>query len=157
MENYLDILENSLRRKSEVLDRIQDINRRQLLLLEEEEMSMEQYDALVDEKSECIDALNKLDDGFEVLYQNIARELEQNRTRYAEQIKRLQALIREVTDKGVEAQAQEARNKEKVVAFFAKQRQQLKHARVSSKAALDYYQNMNNMKNVQAQFMDKKK
>lgn len=157
MKNYLDILENSLQKKSQILDLIQTENRKQLVLLERDELALEKYDASVDAKTEYIDQLNKLDEGFEILYRNIAEELQKNREQYAVQIRRLQLLIKEVMDKSVTVQTQEARNKEKVMAYFSRRKQELKHARVSSKAAMDYYQSMNNLKNVEAQFMDQKK
>ena len=157
MESYLDILENSLQKKAQILDRIQIANQKQLTLLEKNELDLEKYDAYVDEKAECIEALNKLDEGFELLYRNIAEELQKDRAKYAIQISRLQQLIREVTEKSVTIQAQETRNKDKVTAYFSHRKQELKHARVSSRAAFDYYQSMNNLKNVEAQFMDQKK
>lgn len=157
MENYLDILEESLIKKSQVLDRVQCISQKQLDLLDSAEMSLESYDKYVDEKSECIDALNRLDDGFEVLYQKIAGELQDNRQKYGEQIKRLQKLIAEVTEKSVSIQALEARNKSRVEDYFRKEKKNIRTARLTSQAALNYYQNMNNIKNVQAQFLDKKK
>lgn len=157
MENYLSILEESLQKKRNVLKRIEEINQKQLVLIQSEDMSLESYDAYVDEKDECITALNKLDEGFEILYKNISEELQQNRAKYAEQIKRLQVLIKEVTDLSVSIQAQEARNKDAVTKYFAKQRQGIRSSRLSSKAALGYYQNMNNSQVVEAQFMDKKK
>lgn len=157
MENYLSILAESLQKKIVVLKQIEGINHKQLTLIQSEDMSLESYDAYVDEKDECITALNKLDEGFELLYQNIAKELQQNRAKYTEQIKQLQALIKEVTDLSVSVQAQEARNKDAVTKYFAQQRQGIRSSRLSSKAALGYYQNMNNSQVVEAQFMDQKK
>lgn len=157
MENYLDILEESLIKKSQVLDRVQCISQKQLELLDSAEMSLESYDKYVDEKAECIDALNRLDDGFEVLYQKIAGELQDNRQKYGEQIKRLQKLIAEVTEKSISIQALEARNKSRVEDYFRKEKKSIRTARMTSQAAMNYYQNMNNIKNVQAQFLDKKK
>lgn len=157
MENYLDILENSLRKKESVLDHIQEVNEKQLALFDNGEMSLEAYDAYVDEKSECIDELNRLDEGFEALYKGIAKELEGNRIKYRDHIQRLQVLIKSVTDKSVSIQAMEARNKKRVEEYFKRERRNMQTARKTSQAALNYYQSMNNSKNVEAQFLDKKK
>lgn len=157
MENYLNILEESLHKKTEVLKQIVDINQKQLALLQGGEMSLEGYDAYVDQKGLCIEQLGRLDDGFELLYEKIAAQLSNNCAAYADQIKRLQDGIREVTELSMSIQAQETRNKEEVEKYFAGQRREIRGARLTSKAAMDYYQNMNNMKNVESQFMDKKK
>ena len=157
MESYLDILDTSLQKKSELLDRILQICKQQLQLLDGSDMTLAAYDAYVDQKSECIDALAKLDEGFELLYQNIAEELSGNRAKYADKIKHLQQLVQEVTDKSVSVQALEARNKSKVEEYFKKEKKVLQSARQTSKAAFNYYQNMNNRNHVEAQFMDQKK
>ena len=62
-----------------------------------------------------------------------------------------------MTEKSVAIQAQEARNKNLAENYFAKAREDLKKNRKSSRAALDYYRNMNKMQVVSPQFMDKKK
>ena len=157
MENYLDVLEESLKKKSRLLDELAEISQKQLALIDSEDMTPESYDVYVDEKSERIDALTKLDDGFATLYENIGKQLEQNKDKYRSQIQNLQRLITEVTEKSVSLQALEARNKSKVEAYFAREKQSIRIARQTSKAALNYYQNMNDSKNVQAQFLDKKK
>ncbi len=157
MENYLSILEESLQKKYAILQTIENINGKQLELIQDLDMSLEAYDAYVDEKDVCIGQLDKLDEGFEGLYEKIAGQLQQNRQKYAEQIRRMQELIRQITEKSVSIQAQEARNKEAVEQFFRGKRQGIRKARLSSKAALDYYQSMNQSKVVDAQFMDKKK
>ncbi|NLL79963.1 MAG: hypothetical protein GX234_09275 [Clostridiales bacterium] len=157
MKNYLDILEESLHKKSQVLDDIMEATQKQLEMIDSDEMSLEGFDVYVDQKSEYIDELLKLDEGFEILYQNLAEELKGNREKYAQKIALLQKLITEVTEKSVSVQAMEARTKQKVEAYFKKEKHSIQTARKTSQAAMNYYQNMNNMKAVSAQFMDKKK
>jgi len=156
-ESYLDILEQSLVEKLKVLDRIQDYNMRQESLFRAEQPELDLFDSYVEEKGELISQLTKLDEGFEILYASIAEELKDNRHQYAEQIKRLQALIAQVVEKGVEVEAQEHRNKKLVEEFFSKERGGIRRGRVHSKAAYDYYKTMNNSNVVQPQFMDSKK
>ena len=157
MDNYLEILQESLVKKREILDCILEISQKQIALLEGPDMTLEKYDQYVDRKSECIERLQNLDEGFEILYEKISEALSQNRERYADQIHILQGLIREVTERSVSIQAMEARNKKQVEEYFRKERKLIQSARISSKAAMDYYENVNRLKYVEAQFLDKKK
>ena len=156
-ESYLDILEQSLVEKLNVLERIQDYNVRQETLFRAEQPELALFDNYVEEKGELIRQLTKLDEGFETLYSSLAEELKDNRHKYAEQIKRLQGLITQVVEKGVEVEAQEQRNKKLVEAFFSRERRGIRDGRVHSRAAYDYYKNMNNTNVVQPQFLDSKK
>ncbi len=157
IENYLTILEESLKKKSNVLERIEEVNQAQAEILKEEIFQLEVYDSCVDEKDLYIEELGKLDEGFEALYEKIKQQLLQGKDQYAAQIKRLQSLIEEITDKSVTIQAQEARNKKALESYFAGERKDIGKVRKSSKAALDYYRSMNKTNTVGAYFMDKKK
>ncbi|MBD5549050.1 MAG: flagellar protein FliT [Lachnospiraceae bacterium] len=157
IENYLNILEESLKKKIEVLKRIHAANEAQTDLLKKESVDLEAFDKTVDEKDLYINELTSLDDGFESLYEKIKQELEGNKERYAVQIKKLQELIKDITDRSVAIQAQEARNKALVETCFKKERQNLGQSRKNSKAAYGYYQNMNNKNVPQSHFMDQKK
>ena len=125
--------------------------------MSEEIVSEEAFDSSIEEKGVLIDELTKLDEGFETLYGHIKGQLAEGKERYKVQIASLQKKIAEVTEKSVAIQAQEARNKNLAENYFAKAREDLKKNRKSSRAALDYYRNMNKMQVVSPQFMDKKK
>ncbi|MDE5907474.1 MAG: flagellar protein FliT [Lachnospiraceae bacterium] len=157
IENYLNILEDSLKKKIDVLKRIQAANEIQTTILKKEPVDLEAFDKTVDEKDLYIEELTSLDDGFESLYEKVKQELDGNRSRYAEQIKRMQGLIADITDRSVAIQAQEARNKALVENCFKVERQNLGKSRKNSKAAYGYYQNMNNKNVPQSHFMDQKK
>lgn len=157
IENYLTILEDSLRQKVSVLDEIAECNTVQEQLLEQESLSLEEFDEYVDKKDVLIQKLNKLDEGFESLYEKIREQLLEDKETYKEQISRIQQLISQVTEKSVSIQAQEARNRKAVEDYFTNEKQQLRQGRQSSKAAYDYYRSMNNANVVPPQFMDKKK
>lgn len=157
IDSYLNILEDSLNKKIDVLKHIREVNNAQTEILKREPVDLEAFDQTVDEKDLYIAELTKLDEGFETLYDNVKQELVGNRQKYAEQIKRMQKLITQITDESVSIQAQEARNKVLVESCFKKERQNLGKSRKNSQAVYGYYQNMNSMKDVQPQFMDKKK
>ena len=157
MENYLQVLEESLHKKMDVLNGIEEANRRQEQILKADPVSEADFDASIEEKGTFIDELNKLDEGFETLYENIREQLLAGREKYKVQIAAIQKLITQVTEKSVSIQAQEARNKVLAEKFFADRKQELGKNRRSSKAALDYYRNMNQSHVVMPQFMDHKK
>lgn len=157
MENYLKILEDSLLKKLTVLDEIITYNSEQEMLLRQENVSLDELDANMNQKDTLIQKLTKLDEGFAALYERIRLQLLENKDLYKVQIKRLQELISQVTDKSVSVQAQEARNKKLIEAYFSKERNQLKHGRQASKAAYDYYKSMSNTNVVPPQIMDQKK
>lgn len=156
MDNYLKILEESLRKKLQVLDEIQAYNEKQKQVFQSDSVELDEFDAAVEEKGKLIEQISKLDEGFETLYSNVAKELEDNKEKYAGQIQTLKQLVQQVTEKGVSVQAQEARNKALIEAYFAKERNQLRQGRQSSKVAYDYYKSMSNTNTVPPQFLDSK-
>lgn len=154
--NYLDIMEESLRQKSQALDEIILYNKKQEEMLKENTASLEEFDAYVDQKDVLIQKLLKLDDGFENLYEHVKEELNGHREQYVNQIAVMQKLIAQITDKSVQIQAQEARNKVLVEQYVAKQKQELQKSRVNSRKAYDYYQNLSKANVPHSQIMDQK-
>lgn len=92
MDNYLKILEESLRKKLRVLDEIQSYNEKQKQIFQSDSVEMDEFDAAVEEKGKLIEQISKLDEGFEALYSNVSKELEGNREKYAKQIQTLKDL-----------------------------------------------------------------
>ena len=80
--NYLEILEESLRKKSAVLDEIMKYNDAQEQLLKEKNFSLEELDANMDQKDILIQKLTELDEGFETLYGRIRDQLAENKEAY---------------------------------------------------------------------------
>lgn len=155
--NYLTLLEESLRKKLEVMAEIRKYNQRQQEIFRSEDVDLDKFDEYVDEKGRLIDRVSALDNGFEQLYANVAEELRDNREKYSEQIRTLQQLVTEVTDTSVAIQAEEARNKKLIEDYFKKERNGIKKGRQSSKAAIGYYKTMSKSAVVQPVFMDSKK
>ena len=87
MENQLTILSESLDKKLEVLQKIREYNKRQEEIFSAEKVDMSLFDDAVEEKQRLIDEVVRLDEGFEILYEKLAKELEGNRQRYAAQIR----------------------------------------------------------------------
>lgn len=155
-ENYVDIMLQSLKKKEQVLKAIIDENLKQREILEDVNGDAEAFDATVDAKAALIEQLEQLDSGFEKLFARMKEELEGNKEKYADQIREIQRYIRSVTDKSVEIQAQEARNKDLMTSKFAGIKKQAKTLRRSSAVASEYYRTMARLNYVDPQFMDGK-
>ena len=142
MEDYLQLLEESLIKKIAVLDRIGEFNRKQkdIFLADVDAPDLEKFDSYVEEKEKLIEELNALDDGFEVLYGRVAESLKANKEENAPRIKRLQDLIREITDKSVTLQAEEAENKRLMEDYFRSLKEGIGKGRTSLNAAYSYFQ-----------------
>lgn len=156
MENHLTILSESLDQKIAVLQDIQAYNEKQERALMEQTPDLDSFDEALEEKEELIQRLEKLDEGFEILYAKISEQLSRNREAYAEQIRELQEKIRKVTDMSVSIQAQEARNKKLIEEYFSKAKHGIRQGRQNSKAAYDYYRNMSGSNLSSPQYMDSK-
>ena len=157
MDNYLSVLEDSLKKKLQILDELMDYTMQQQELLKVEELDYEAFDRLVDQKDPLIQKIMELDQGFETVYDRIKEQLLGNKEQYAAQIRALQSLIGELTDKSVKLQTMEQRNKSAVEQQFRKSREKIRQGRQNKQAALNYYKNMNNSNYVPPQFLDDKK
>lgn len=157
MESQLNILSESLDKKLEVLKEIQMYNEEQEKSFTCGQADLDNFDAAVEKKGQLIEKLQRLDVGFETMYARLSEELKGNREKYAEQIKVLKQKVSEVTELSVTVQAQEKRNKKLVEEYFAKEREGIRSNRKTSKAAYDYYKNMNRSNYIPPQFMDSKK
>ena len=156
-ETYVDIMIQSLNKKIQVLERIIELNIVQKEILEDTKAEIEQFDKVVEEKAQLIEQMQQLDSGFEKLYARVQEELQENRDIYAQKIKTMQSAIRSITDKSMEIQAQEARNRDLMVRKFTYVKETAKNVRTNSKAATQYYKNMMKLNFVDPQFMDNKK
>lgn len=153
----LDMLEESLRKKIEVMTQIEEENERQREVLRNpEELELEVFDETVDRKGELIDKLIALDDGFQTLFDEVKKELGENKSLYADQIRRMQDLIKEITAKSASIEVMERRNKKLVETYFDISRSKMVAGKQSSAAAYNYYVTMNNYRDVPPQFMDNK-
>lgn len=157
MTNYLQILQDSLIKKYELLTKIEEKSLEQSDMLKSQNVDLEQVDFNMDEKAKLIEEVLSLDNGFESIYEKIRTQLLSNKEQYKIQIAALQKLIEKVTEKSASIQAIEARNKTQMDIYFSNQKKELQGKRNAMSVARDYYQNMNKVKNVSPQFLDKKK
>lgn len=153
----LDMLEESLVKKIEIMKKIEEENTRQKeILLNSEDVNLEAFDKTLDTKGEYIDELEKLDDGFQSLFDRVKQEVGDNKKTYADQIKRMQELIHEIMDRSASIEAAEHRNKKLAENYFSSEREKMATGKRSSAAAFNYYTTMNNFKDIPPQFLDTK-
>ena len=155
--DYINIMTESLEKKSGILARIIELNRQQKLLLSDPDLLPEDFEKNVDSKSALVDQLNLLDSGFEKLFERVRDTLNAGKEQYAGEIARMQSLIKEITAQTNTIQAQEARNRKDAKLKFANVRSQVKGVRNSQKVVRQYYQNMMKQRNFSAQVIDNKK
>lgn len=156
-QTYVDIMLQSLNKKLQVLDEIEVANIVQRQLLEDERSDADEFDKTVEDKARLIQQMEKLDSGFDKLYDRVKEELHSNKEAYSDQIRSMQQLIRQITDKSMVLQAQEARNKDLMTRKFAYVKDSAKAVRTNTKAANQYYRNMMQLNYVDPQFLDNKK
>ena len=156
-QTYVDIMIQSLEKKIKVLEEIKKQNLQQKALLEDENAEADAFDATVESKGALIEQIMQLDSGFDKLFERVKDELNNNQEAYGEKIKKMQSLIRKITDLSMEVQTQEARNKDLMTRKFVMVRERAKAVRTNTKAASQYYQNMMQLNVIDPQFMDNKK
>ena len=157
INSYIQILQDSLVKKLELLTRIEEKSLEQSNMLKNREVDLTLVDFNMDEKAALIDEVLSLDDGFEALFEKIKAHLVSNKEQYKAEIKVLQGLIEKVTEKNASIQAIEARNKAEMELVFNNQKKGLQGKKNAMSVAKNYYQNMNKVKHVSPQFLDQKK
>lgn len=141
---YMQALIDSLKKKIEVLEQIHIKDEEQFALAGTVPFPTEAFDKNSDEKGVLIYKLNKLDEGFGLVYDKVRQELTANKSAYTEEIREMQALITRITDLSTQIQAEEARNKAKMEAAFNSGRRKIKQQRSSVRAINSYAQAMKN-------------
>lgn len=157
-KEYIKMLEDSLVKKVELLKQLQGLNQEQKKVLEDSESSPEELDENMDKKSSVIERLDKMDDGFQSIFDKVKEELESNKDSYADEIKNMQKLITLITDLSTDVQAKEMQNKELAKTKFSHIRNQIRETKHGQKAVASYYASMmNNTGYEDSQFWDQKK
>lgn len=154
-ETYIQLLIDSLGKKLEVLNELMQITASQQTIIESEGFDEDEFLKTISLKEEHIQSLFELDKGFEMVYDRIREELNENRKEYAPQITSLKELVTKVTDLSVKLQALETRNKSKLEALLAKKRRSIKNSRLSNETVTNYYKNLANKSESQSYFYDK--
>lgn len=155
-QNYLLILEESLNKKLIYLAELSKLTNIQKDIVTAEEFDDEAFNKNVEQKDALIRELEKLDRGFQTLYDNIKAQIENNKEMYASEITRLQELIKRILDESTNLQVMENRNKDLVKNRFATLKKEVRQLKKSRELAANYYKTMNNISS-EPYFLDKKK
>lgn len=156
-KEHITALRDSLIKKVKVLEEIEGINRLQNDLLQTQPFDYEAFDALFDDKDVCIDKLNKLDEGFELVYSRVEIELKNNKEEYGPVIKQMQELITRITELGTSIKASEERTRNSLSDTLIRERKGMSESKRSVNVAMNYYKNMSGLTNAESRFMDRKK
>ena len=150
------ILLQSLEKKNTLLDCMIQQNGVQEEILKREELDMDAFDAAIDKQSDYVEQLERLDQGFESVYDRFREELIENKERYRSEITRMKEQIQQITDKIVTLNAGNMRNKMLAENQFKKKRQEIGNGASKNRVAKNYYNNMNKLNYVSPQFYDNK-
>lgn len=157
IKNYLQIMQDSLEKKLDLLEKVEEKSLEQSDMLKETRVDLACIDANMDEKAELIDEILSLDNGFESIYGKVRQQLLNEKELYKNEIHSLQGLISKITEKSASIQALESRNKMQMGTVLSNRKKELQSKKNAMSVARDYYQTMNKVKYVSPQFLDKKK
>ena len=157
-QEYVKMMRDSLDKKVDLLKKLQGLNLEQKNILEDYDSAPEDLDENMDKKSAIIERLDKMDEGFQGLFDKVKKDLNDNRDEYAEDIKSMQELIREITDISNDLRTKEMQNKDLAKKRFSYVRSQIRETKHGQKAVASYYASMmNNTGYEGSQFWDQKK
>lgn len=156
-ETYVDVLVTSLRKKIDILEKLDIVIEEQEQILKKPKIEIEQVDENHRKKEKLLDELEKADVGFEKVFSRVKEEMTENKYQYESEIKEMQVYIKKITDLTVKLQAQEIRNKQLMEIFFRNKKNEVRIFNQNNRSAEKYNRNMANRVSGQSYFMDKKK
>lgn len=160
MENmdYVIMLRESLEKKVDILRVLQIRNKEQAAILQDPNTTPDDLEKNMNMKSELIDRIIMLDNGFEQLFNRVKDILDEDRETYADEIKLMQDLIRQIADLTADVEATEYKNKEYAKTRFANIKKDIREIKKSGDVVTSYYKNMMARNKVgDPAFLDKKK
>ncbi len=143
-EVYVNMMVDTLQQKKVILEQLLHQTKEQEALLKDEEMDMDAFQKMIELKGEEIEKLNQMDEGFDTLFRHVEKEINENRMAYKSQIQKMQKLINEVSELGIQIQALEHQNSGHFKIYLANQKQAVKKFHTNNRTAASYYQNMAN-------------
>ena len=145
VDDYIQIMIESLTKKSEILDTIIRKNEAQRECVADKEFDDVDWDAfnlLIAEKEVAIERIVKMDEGFQSLYDRVKEQLGENKDKYADKIREIQRLIGVSTGQGVKISTGEERNRKLIEKLFGSRKKEIRKTRNSLRAANSYAQTM---------------
>lgn len=157
-EQYVGMLIQSLEKKAQLLEQIAAECDKQSEMVKATALDIDAFDQAFDVKARLISQIDLLDEGFDSVFNRVSTVLAsaEGKQTYADDIRKMQTLIKKITDLSMHIQTSEQRNKAAIEQYFAKERAQIKQGREGSNAAMNYYLNMKNRQIVPPHFYDTK-
>lgn len=158
MRTYINVLIDTLQKKKKVLEQIILATEQQKFLMQQDSFDETQFMQMMEQKDNLLKELEKLDNGFEQIYERVGLALKHNKELYKEEIISAQQLIQDIMDMSVSIQALEEQNKQRFPVCMTAKRGKIRNFKTSNRAAANYYRNMPNIhQSGQSYFMDQKK
>ena len=133
-------------------------NKEQEAILKDPNSTPDDLEKNMNMKSELIERIVMLDDGFEQLFNRVKAIIEADRDTYADEIRLMQELIKKVTALTADVEASEYRNKEYAKTRFANVKKEVREIKKSSDVVSSYYKHMMSPQTTaDPAFLDKKK
>lgn len=145
VDDYIQIMIESLSKKSELLDKIIRSNEEQHECVADktfDEVDWDSFNLIVEQKQQSIDRIVKMDEGFQSLYDRVKEQLNGDKEKYSEQIREIQRLIGIITDQGAKITTGEERNRKIIEKTFGNRKKEIKRTRNSLKVASSYAKTM---------------
>ena len=146
--------------KDKVLDEILEEDAEQAKLFKEDEPDIDKISESQDRIGELAEKLDKLNDGFQSVYDRVRAELQNNKDLYKDEIKKMQELITRITGKTVKIEAEQNRNKAEAGKIFKDRKKSLAAQRNKVGKINLYATQMHGITptgQAEAAFLDKKK
>ncbi len=145
VDDYVQIMVESLSKKSELLDKIISSNEEQHECVANktfDEVDWDSFNLIVEQKQQVIDRIVKMDEGFQSLYDRVKEQLNEDKDKYADKIREIQRLIGIITDQGARITTGEERNRKIIEKTFGDRKKEIKRTRNSLRVASSYAQTM---------------
>lgn len=153
----LDLLEESLINRIDILNKIQEENTSQSEILKDPDtLELNIFNEHVEKKGNMIDQLLIMDEKIQPLFEKAKKEIGNDKEKYNIQILRIRKYIKDITILSESLEASEKKNKKLAEEYFSIERQKMNEGKQTSAAAFNYYITMNKFKDIPPQFMDSK-
>ena len=148
---------DSLIKKKSYLKEILEDSITQLEIVSSDDPNLEEFDFLVDHKSDLLEKIDRSDEGFDAIFKKIRNDLIEQKDRYTTEVRQMQDLIREILDLGSDIHKTEQQVKNKLSPVLKQYKDRLYKEKADGKAVMDYYKQANQMNYVSPAFLDQKK
>ena len=153
----MDLLTINLNKKSSLLKEMADVLDKQLQLMDASDTQLEELDLCMEKQGNLTEELESLNAETDSLYEYLLKADISAEANNASKIAQIKELLTQITTDFDNLQEKEQNARQRMDAFFQKERKNFGDGRRSSKAAFDYYKNMSGANVVPPQFMDQKK